>query len=454
MAVAGDKAYIIDAGSLKVAKLQDAGTVEILAKPDDLVGQVPIKELADLALLDDGSIILLDRSGDVYRYSPDSEEFEVVRLALEDYTSDRQYLAAVAPGTGEEFYILDINLGQVWQHAGQEQAIMLVNAELVNAVDLASAQGELFAIAGGKEGWELAKFATSDYQAIDFPSPLEIENPTALFADHAYLYIVDHSRQRLLLLDKATGEVVREYRFANPRAEFGAVFSVGEKIYIASRDAIYLYPGLTLHAPQIAPDPGFEIPAPLAILDDPPHLEWPIAGTGIAANFLLPSAPRSYRYGVHEGTDFFWSDGELVNNQTPVLAVAEGTVIRADEEYVDPTPQEMEALLAHTREVFYTPPEIFDRLRGRQVWLDLGSGIVAYYCHLSAIAQGLEVGQKVTPGQILGYAGNSGTPENVQYGPEVGIHLHLEIHIGDGYLGQYLRPIEIRELLARVFTSD
>lgn len=453
MAVAGDKSYIIDAGSLKAAMLLERGIVEIVAQPGDLVGQVPIKELADLALVDDGSLILLDRSGDVYRFFPDSGGWEVVRLAVEDYTSERQYLAAVAAGIGEEFYILDITLGQVWRQTPEEAEVVLESPFLVDAVDLAVSADQLFFILPGNQGWELAKFVAPDYALAVFPS-FEVENPTLVYGDDAFIYSVDHFRRRMRLLDRSSGELVREYRFANPRAEFGAVFSVGEKIYIASRDAIYIYPGLTLRAPQRAPYPGFEIPKPLAILDNLPQFVWPIADTILDISFRLPGAPRSYRYGVHEGTDFFWSGGDLVTDNTPLLAIAEGTVIRADTEYQAPTQEEMEQLLGQTLEVFHTPPDIFDRLRGRQVWIDLGNGMVAYYCHLSAIAEGLEVGQQVTAGQIIGYAGNSGTPEAAQFGPEVGIHLHLEIRIGDGYLGQYLRPIEVQELLAQAFVGD
>jgi len=33
----------------------------------------------------------------------------------------------------------------------------------------------------------------------------------------------------------------------------------------------------------------------------------------------------------------------------------------------------------------------------------------------------------------------------------VGVHLHLEVRLGDGYLGQYLRPSEVKEWLAQIF---
>jgi murein DD-endopeptidase MepM/ murein hydrolase activator NlpD len=84
------------------------------------------------------------------------------------------------------------------------------------------------------------------------------------------------------------------------------------------------------------------------------------------------------------------------------------------------------------------------------VWIDHGQGVVSRYCHLSAVAEGLEVGQSVEQGQIIGYVGNSGTPASY-YGQGLEMHLHLEIRIGDGYLGQYLRPIEVKRWLSQAF---
>ncbi|MFQ5946712.1 MAG: M23 family metallopeptidase, partial [Anaerolineae bacterium] len=156
------------------------------------------------------------------------------------------------------------------------------------------------------------------------------------------------------------------------------------------------------------------------------------------------------RYGVHEGTDFFWAAGGPVRTGIPVLAVADGTVVRADWGYEEPSGPEMQALLDTARARRYTPPEILDRLRGRQVHLDLGSGVLVYYSHLSGIADGILEGARVEEGQVLGFVGNSGTPE-AQISPETGAHLHLEIRMGDGYLGQHLRHAEVRTWYLRIF---
>lgn len=452
MVVQGDQAYLIDAGSLKVASLTESGEVEVLIKPGDKIGEVPVKELLDLALMEDGSLTLLDRSGDVYQYDPGTNGWQVVRLAVEDYTSDRQYLAFLAT-SDDAFYLMDINRGEVWQQGSDGPQVIWKAPILFEAVDFAVEGEAIFALLSPDQGGSLGKFVAPEYaRASDFAPPRDLQDASFLYGDDAYLYVIDQDNQRLLLLDKGSGEMVREYLFRDRLIEIQAVSSVDEIIYIANRDAIYAYPGVTPN-----PSPPAEIstqplgPHDSAILSALPKMAWPIEGTALPISYLLPGAPRAYRYGVHEGSDFFWSRGQLVNRETPILAVADGTVVRVDSEYEEPSPAQMEEMLARSREVFHTPADIFDRLRGRQVWLDLGSGVVVYYAHLSRVAPGLEVGQKIAQGQIIGYAGNSGTPEAVQYGPDVGIHLHMEIHIGDGYLGQFLRPAEVGEWLAQVF---
>jgi murein DD-endopeptidase MepM/ murein hydrolase activator NlpD len=54
---------------------------------------------------------------------------------------------------------------------------------------------------------------------------------------------------------------------------------------------------------------------------------------------------------------------------------------------------------------------------------------------------------------MIGYVGNSGTPASY-YDQGSEIHLHLEIRIGQGYLGQYLRPIEVKRWLQQAFSES
>ena len=52
-------------------------------------------------------------------------------------------------------------------------------------------------------------------------------------------------------------------------------------------------------------------------------------------------------------------------------------------------------------------PQQFDRIRGRQVWIDHGKGLVTRYAHLSSIA--VSVGSEIAAGQLVGYSGDTGS---------------------------------------------
>lgn len=104
-------------------------------------------------------------------------------------------------------------------------------------------------------------------------------------------------------------------------------------------------------------------------------------------------APRSGGR-THKGTDIMCARG------TPLLAVVSGTIW-------------------HT-----TPTDV--GAGGIGLWLAGDDGNYYYYCHLDSIAQGIRPGVRVTIGQVVGYAGNTG---NAAGGA---VHLHFEIHPGNG----------------------
>lgn len=153
---------------------------------------------------------------------------------------------------------------------------------------------------------------------------------------------------------------------------------------------------------------------------------------------LLPGAPREYRSGVHEGIDFPAPAG------APVRAAAAGTIVRIDREYAEWSERERAAALAAAARLGATPSETLDRIRGRQVWIDHGDGIVTRYAHLESVAD-LGVGDRLEAGAVVGAVGASGLPEG-------GAHLHFEIRVDDQYLGEDLAPDEILYVLARAFS--
>jgi murein DD-endopeptidase MepM/ murein hydrolase activator NlpD len=166
----------------------------------------------------------------------------------------------------------------------------------------------------------------------------------------------------------------------------------------------------------------------------------------------MPNAPRDYRWGVHEGIDFYDGDACVpIERGMPVLAAKTGVVIRADHDYQAITAEEMDALLARSEQQGHTDEADLDRLRGCQVWLDHGNGIVTRYAHLLAADERIKVGMVVAAGQVVGYVGNSGTPEGIS-DSTLENHLHFEIRVGSGYLGQGLSPEQTRRLCEKAFS--
>jgi murein DD-endopeptidase MepM/ murein hydrolase activator NlpD len=164
----------------------------------------------------------------------------------------------------------------------------------------------------------------------------------------------------------------------------------------------------------------------------------PIEGGDIPSDLeLLPGAPRDYRAGIHEGIDF------PVPTDTPVLAAASGTVARVDVSFLDWSREQQDIALYEAVTLGYTPAATLDRIRGRQVWIDHGKGVVTRYAHLSAV-EPLVVGQKIEAGALIGLVGSSGYPQG-------GPHLHFEVRIGDDFYGDGLSGDALVRAVSRLF---
>jgi murein DD-endopeptidase MepM/ murein hydrolase activator NlpD len=214
---------------------------------------------------------------------------------------------------------------------------------------------------------------------------------------------------------------------------------VGQVLHITGSDFVPTPPPTPAPSPQNLAGAGFI---------------YPIAGACLpSTDYQMPNAPREYRRGVHEGVDFYTGFACVpVPAGTPALAAKAGRVIRADHDYVGLTQAELADLLTRSQSQGYTDAEALNRFRGRQVWIDHGGGVVTRYCHLSAIPDDIQVGQAVEQGHVVGYVGDSGTPESVT-APGVEAHLHFELRVGSSYLGAGLPPDQVRALYEQVFSN-
>ncbi|VAW34423.1 hypothetical protein MNBD_CHLOROFLEXI01-1576, partial [hydrothermal vent metagenome] len=279
-----------------------------------------------------------------------------------------------------------------------------------------------------------------------FAPAVPISQPRQIVATETAVYVLDMAGERLLDFHPQTGKL--QAIFQLPMVTAFTASPDGSQLLFAGKDRLYfwqqpsnsrfIYGGTTLLGPQ---------PHDTAVWQTSTPYGWPITGNFrdlTRRDLQMPGAPRHYRLGVHQGTDFYWA------NDTPVYAVAAGIVIRTMLDYEQPSQAAFNRRRAQNLELGYTTPDNLDFYRGQQIWVLQENGFVARYAHLGGIAWDVVEGTAVTVGQQIGTVGNSGSPVSVN-SETADAHLHFELWLDDIYLGQFLRPIETRELLEQLF---
>lgn len=467
--VLGETAYLLDAGRVLALDLGQPAAPRLLLSPGDEVEGVRVLEPLDLAG-DGGSLLALDRAGDVYRFDVAAHTWTLERYARPSgETSDHYFVALSA--RGDDRHLLETSHEQVWRFRAPSEG---TNASAGGAwfglprsrdVDLSASAGSVYVLTRdlNRPTGSLLRYRDAR-EVASFEPNVDLMNPRQVVAAEAAVYVLDRSGRRVLALDPEDGKLSDIIQFPDRRpvsaiwagqldgAETGSSTYETTELILAGRDSLYFH-GEPDRQATIgeggAPDSAD--PHDLDFLEDLRGLLVPIEGATITRrDFQMPGAPRHYRLGVHEGIDFYSNTvGVPVNRRTPVHAVADGVVIRALVDYDALTAEEAGAWAAESRSQGYTPPDVLDGYRGRQVWIDHGNGLVSRYAHLGSIAPEVFEGATVTRGQAIATVGNSGTPSSVN-SKTVELHLHLELWVGEHYVGQFLRPIEAREWLERI----
>ena len=450
LAMAGRTMYMVDSGRLLRLTVGEAELPVVMAAPGDRLAGLPVQELSDVALSPDDSLLLLDRSGEVFRYNVASETWH--RWDWEAVAgTGGTYVTAVAADQ-DAAYLLDANRGQVWRVAGS-RATIVAQVPSSLGVDLAVDGENVYVLLREWPGQrpQVIKYRGPDWtKAWTVSSGLDYPTTLCTVADEL-LYVLDSNDRRVLALDAATGEIRAAYTFVDRDITLRGCWPTDDSLLLIGPDVLFQHPTSNLQYPiSNIQYPASNLQSPISNLQVY-GLTIPIASMELPQRLnSLPGAPRHYRYGVHQGIDLYaYPNGSPVTTDTEVLAARDGIVVRADWDYVNPTQAQMDEWLATCREKGYTPEDILDHLRGRQVWLDHGDGLITRYAHLSSIADGIRVGTRLVQGQVIGTVGNSGTPASLSdAGAEV--HLHFEIWLDGHYVGQYLSTVEIRRVLSKV----
>jgi hypothetical protein len=442
IALTGDQnsLFMIDAGRVLMFDRAAPAQPIVLLAPGDMVAGVRVLEPLDVSIAADG-LLVLDRAGDVYRYYWHRAEWVMDRYDRPIGDSSGYYYVAV-DGDENGRYLLETSYGFVRRYETNMRGRLWTLPES-RGIDVAAKDGNVFVLTQSNPnniGW-LRLYRNTRYISRFLPN-IDIVQPRQVVATETAVWVLDMAGQRLLKLHPETGKAQAIYQMP---AGVTAVWSEGDMLIFAGKNQLFWWGNgeetivVSGKIQPISTDPF--------LFASFSEIIFPIVGTQLTQRDLqMPGAPRHYRLGVHEGIDFYWRRG------TAVYAIANGIVIRVSHDYQNPTADQFEKQHQQIIEAGYTPQSALDMYRGMQIWIRHENGIVSRYAHLSTIQEGIVEGVVVIGGQWLGEIGNSGSPSSVN-SENADAHLHFELWNGKHFLGQFLRPIEARELVEQLFSK-
>ncbi|MDJ0753839.1 MAG: M23 family metallopeptidase [Ardenticatenaceae bacterium] len=446
-----DNLYLLDAGRIVRVSPQGGPLPTILLRPGELIDGMPVLEPLDLSVSVAG-LHVLDRAGNVYRLDWTLGEWVMERNERPIGETSSHYYTAL-DSSGLDRYLLETSYSYGLRY--DDPAALPINGWPLDEayfIDIAALR-----LDGRSEAHVLQQQRDSRVVEIIFYEQgevnrrfnprVEIERPRALHRSEDRLFLLDQGGLRVTALEASTGLLIEEESFTLSFPVTALTTTADGQLILAGRDAVY-FPGRS-EMNHVVPQDDLLLtgrwphdPQTLTVL--PPMLS-PIENLAVSDRDLrMPGAPRHYRLGIHEGADFYWGPGREVR------ATADGIIVRATLSYIAPGEEQFAAWRALAANQGYSDPDMLDFFRGRQVWIDHGQGIITRYVHLGGIDPAIREGQPVTAGQIIGFVGNSGSPGSLISDSE-DAHLHYEIRVDEFYIGQFLRPIEIREIFEGIF---
>lgn len=443
------------AGSAQEERPLLANTIEI---PQKKVKGIPIQEFLSFCFWPaHKSIVVLDKSGSLFEFSPQSRKWQLLRANQRTLGSPDPHYVSIT-SDGPHLLLLDPERNQIWRFpstARNERYFRDVLPWRIKAGDPNVSDGIGIAFDGStfvlRRSGTISIYPCNSAGGNGNPKRLNYKHPAGIapsrfaVAAHSPCYIVERENCRVLSVDKSKG-TVQEFHFPASSDLRGLLPGYGGFCVI---DGDSLAFRMLTEAGQQSKTTPRSFDSRLSIL------RIPIKGASLPRHpGVFPGARRLYRHGVHQGLDFFHDPGggTHVAVNTPAIAAACGKVIRADVNYRDMDARQYNKIMSECAASQYCSEANEDLFRGCQVWLDHGNGLVTRYAHLNKARADLRVGMPIDAGELIGYIGYSGTGEN-QPGKGKHPHLHFEIHLDGHYLGYGLTPAETISLYQKVFSS-
>lgn len=441
----------IGKGDLKsIEKAQQISAEKFSIARGDTIDNVPVQEFNNFVYYcPDNSLVILDKAGDLFEFSLDTHKYKVFRANAPFLlgSPDPDFIDLIA--INNQVIVLDPERNNLWRIDGKTKKVEgLFKAVLpwrVKPGDIYIGDGICIVYDGSlymlKNAGYITRYTNVESgraaKQISTPCKRNITcRPSRLATAYgAPLFVVEHENNRVAAYDKITGKT-KQYLF--PRtSDLRSLYPGENGFYIIDGNSLLLR-NLNTQDAASAKCEARQIDSRLSILT------MPIADMRLPRHpGVYPGARRLYRYGVHAGLDFFNDPGARIkiNMGTHAIAAAAGKVIRADTKYKDMNEQQMNKVMRECLTTHHTSEHNEDLLRGCQVWIDHGNGLITRYAHLDKANPDLKVGQMISRGDFVGEIGVSGTGQNLP-GRAKYPHLHFEIRLDGNYLGYGLTPQE------------
>jgi murein DD-endopeptidase MepM/ murein hydrolase activator NlpD len=428
--------------------------------PPKSFGSLKIQEFNNFAACPArNSIIVLDKSGDLYEYSPSTNKWQLFRSNLPFLKGQPDPEFIDLGISGASVTLLDPERNQIWQTNGNAPRMSGFLRDVLPwrlkpgdtyVGDGLSMSGDDSAMFVLKKFGNIAKFSTASGVPGKHQMPFKYTRvpgmrPSRILTGPALpLFIVERENNRVLVVDKTTGRS-SQFLFAKNSDLRGL---------LPFNDGFWVLNGGRLQQRKLAQPDSLKVAFKRHSHDE--RLDGmiiPVKGVALPRHVgVFPGARRLYRFGIHEGMDFFLDPGSRtkVAMNTPVRAADGGKVLRSDINFKDMTYAQFNKVMNDCYREHRTSDHNEDLFRGCQVWISHGNGLITRYAHLNKVNPEVKKDQQVSRGDLIGFVGVSGTGQNLP-GRTKYPHLHFEIWLDGKYLGWGLTPAETMGVYEDIF---